>query len=126
MNEGHVYASSPDNTRLWRYDFRHGRALVYASEVTVADLNQDRELELIFTTFGDPENITPGVAHGYLMVLDRTGSVLADIELPRLGTNGNGSGAPAAPTIGDGDLEIVVQTSSGDMFIYSVPGSNTL
>jgi hypothetical protein len=61
------------------------------------------------------------------MILDRSGQVLHDIQLPEQGTNGNGKGAPAAPTLmdlnGDGTLEIVVQTFGAGCFIYSVPGS---
>ena len=100
---------------------------MYASEVVVADLNQDNQPELIFTTFGDPETIVPGQEHGYLMIADNTGHVLHDVVLPEQGTNGNGKGAPAAPTVGDltgdGQLEIIVQTFEVGCFIFTVPGS---
>jgi hypothetical protein len=129
LNDGYIYAFSPDAVRLWRYDYRHGRALMYASEVLLADLNQDWAPELIFTTYGDPDNIAPGIPHGYLVILDAQGRMLYDIELPRQGTNGNGKGAPAAPTLGDlngdGSLEIAVQTFDGNLFLYTVPGSST-
>ena len=126
-HDGHIYCTSSETQQLWRMDFRHGRTLMYASEVMVADLNQDNEPELIFTTYGDPDNIIPDKAHGYLMVLDLNGNVIHDIELPEQGTNGNGKGAPAAPTVmdlnGDGSLEIVVQTFGAGCFVYTVPGS---
>jgi hypothetical protein len=113
---------------MWRTDIRHGRNLMYASEIMVADLNQDGSPELVLTTYGDPDNLAPGIPHGYLMVLDRSGRVLHDLELPEQGLNGNGKGAPAAPTLmdlnGDGTLEIVVQTFGAGCFIYSVPGSS--
>ena len=100
---------------------------MYASEITVADLNQDNTPELILTTYGDPENIKPGQPHGYLMILDNHGNLLFDIQLPQQGTNGNGKGAPAAPTVmdinSDGTLEILVQTFGAGFFIYTVPGS---
>lgn len=126
-HDGYISLTSPDNMVLWRRDIRHGRALMYASEIVVADLNQDDIPELILTTFGDPENIAPGLAHGYLMIFDRNGNLLFDTQLPQQGTNGNGKGAPAAPTVmdlnGDGSLEIILQTFGVGCFIYSVPGS---
>ncbi len=126
-HDGKIYCISPDGIPLWQYDFTHGHALMYASEVMVADLNQDFVPELIFTTYGDPENITANQSQGYLMVLDRNGVMQHDIELEYQGTNGNGKGAPAAPTVmdldNDGDLEIIVQTFGAGAMIYSVPGS---
>ena len=93
----------------------------------MADLNQDSEPELVLTTYGDPDNLAPGIPHGYLMILDKAGNVLHDLELPEQGTDGNGKGAPAAPTLmdlnGDGTLEIIVQTFGAGCFIYTVPGS---
>ena len=126
-HDGYVYCIGPRANQLWRRDIRHGRALMYASEIMVADLNQDNVPELILTTFGDPDSIAPGVPHGYLMILDNQGRVLHDLELAEQGTNGNGKGAPAAPTVmdltGDGTLEIVVQTFGVGYFVYTVPGS---
>ncbi len=126
-HDGYIYCTSATASRLWRLNITHGRALMYASEITVADLDQDNRPELILTTYGDPENITPGLAHGYLMILDNTGRILYDLRLPMQGTNGNGKGAPAAPTVmdidGNGSLEILVQTFGAGLFIYTVPGS---
>ncbi len=127
-HDGRIYCIASNAQELWHLDFRHGRSLMYASEVVVADLNQDSQPELVFTTFGDPDNIVPGVPHGYLMVLDIAGNILHDIELPEQGKDGNGKGAPAAPTVmdlnGDGSLEIVVQTFGVGCFVYTVPGSS--
>ena len=126
-HDGYVYCISPNAERLWRVNITHDRAMMYASEVVVADLNQDNTAELILTTFGDPDSIAPGTAHGYLMILDSNGNILYDLELPEQGTDGNGKGAPAAPTVmdlnGDGTLEIVVQTFGAGCFVYTVPGS---
>ncbi len=128
-HDGFVYCIGHDANRKWRLDITHGRALMYASEVVVADLNKDGIPELILTTFGDPESLAPGQPHGYLMIVDIEGGILFDLELPEQGSNGNGQGAPAAPTVGDytgnGELEIIVQTFGAGCFIYSVPGSAT-
>ncbi len=126
-HDGFIYCTSATAGQLWRLDIRHNRAMMYASEITVADLNRDNTPELILTTYGDPENISPGRPHGYLMILDNSGNILFDMQLPEQGANGNGKGAPAAPTVmdtdGDGSLEILVQTFGAGLFIYSVPGS---
>ncbi|RUM38303.1 MAG: hypothetical protein DSY70_08110 [Desulfobulbus sp.] len=127
-HDGYIYCTSAAAKQLWRKNITHGRALMYASEITVADLNQDNIPELILTTYGDPDNITPGVAHGFLMVLDNRGNTLFDLQLPEQGTNGNGKGAPAAPTVintdSNANLEILVQTFGAGFFIYTVPGSS--
>jgi hypothetical protein len=50
------------------------------SEITAADLNQDNLPELVLTTNGDPDNISPDQPHGYLMILDAAGNMLHDIQ----------------------------------------------
>lgn len=126
-HDGYIYCTDANANQLWRRDVRHGRDLMYASEIMAADLNQDDIPELIFTTYGDPESVRPGEAHGYLMILDHEGVILHDLALDQQGTNGNGKGAPAAPTLGDldgdGNLEIVIQTFGAGLFVYTVPGS---
>jgi len=127
-HDGYVYCLSPNAQLLWRVNITHGRALMYASELMVADLDRDDLPEIIFTTFGDPDSLAPDQPHGYLMILDREGRVLHDVPLPVQGTNGNGKGAPAAPTVmdlnGDSNLEIVVQTFGAGCFVYTIPGSS--
>jgi len=126
-HDGYIYCTSATAQELWRLDIRHSRALMYASEIMVADLNQDDTPELILTTYGDPDRLRPGQSHGYLMILDNSGNMLKDVPFPEQGKDGNGKGAPAAPTVmdldGDGDLEIIAQTFGAGCFVYSVPGS---
>jgi hypothetical protein len=123
LNDGFVYAYNADGQRLWRTSYRHGKAIMYSSEVTVADLNQDAVPELLLTTFGDP-NVHDS---GRLMILSAGGAVLHDVPLPNPGHNGNGNGSPAAPAVGDldgdGQLEIFVQTFDHGMDVFTVPGS---
>lgn len=124
LGDGYVYAYGADGTRLWRYDFAHGAAKTYASEVTVADLNKDGVPEIIFGTY----SLTPN--GGHLIVLANTGALLFDVTLTNQGTGGgNGIGVPAAPTIadvdGDGTPEILLTTFDHGTDVYTVPGAGT-
>jgi hypothetical protein len=123
INDGYVYAIGPDGSRLWRYDFAHGYAKTFASEPVVADLNRDGVPEIVFGTYSDQAN------GGHLIVLANTGAELWDVVLPGQGSDGNGIGIPAAPTIadvdGDGQLEIVVSTFDHGVDVFTVPGSGT-
>jgi hypothetical protein len=123
LNDGFVYAFSPDNQVLWKYDVTHGAAHQFMSEPVIADLNDDGVPEVVFGTYSLDAN------GGHLVVLDNAGSLLHDIVLPNQGMNGNGIGIPAAPTIGDldgdGQLEIAVLTFDHGVDVFTVPGSKT-
>jgi hypothetical protein len=120
--DGSVYAIGPTGRRLWRFDYARGRAETFASEVPAADLNRDGRPELVFGTYG------PARRSGRLVVLSGRGRKLFDIRLRRQGTDGNGIGVPAAPSIadldGDGRLEIVLSTFDHGIDVYRVPGSD--
>jgi hypothetical protein len=123
LNDGFMHAFSAGGSEIWRFNYTHGKTVMYASEATVADLNQDGSPELIFTTYGAPDETDSG----YLVILGADGRLLHDVALPNPGYNGNGSGAPAAPALydldGDGRLEIFVQTFDHGMDVFTVPGS---
>jgi hypothetical protein len=133
--DGRIYAISPKGKRLWRYDYAHpplgsklpglapsGRAKTFASEVIAADLNRDGRSELVFGTYGLAPN------SGRLVVLSAKGKKLYDLRLRHQGTNGNGIGIAAAPSIADidhdGKLEIVVTTIDHGIDVYRVKRSN--
>ena len=120
--DGHVYAVGPTGRRLWRYDYAHGAAKTFASEVVAADLNRHGAPELIFGTYG------AAAGSGRLVVLAASGKRLFDIKLRNQRDNGNGVGVPAAPSVGDlnrdGRLEIVVSTFDHGIDVYRVPRSN--
>ena len=117
--------STPRASELWRFNYTLGKAIMYASEPVIADLNQDGSPEVLFTTFGDPDVLDSG----HLVILGADGTLLHDVPLPNPGHNGNGNGAPAAPAVGDldgdGVLEIFVQTFEHGMDVFKVPGSAT-
>jgi hypothetical protein len=120
-----MYAFDASGQRLWRYNYSHGKPIMYSSEPIVADLNQDGSPEVLFTTYGDPDSEDSG----NLVILAADGSELFDVPLPDPGHNGNGNGAPAAPTVGDldgdGELEVFIQTFEHGMDIFKIPGSAT-
>jgi FG-GAP-like repeat len=120
--DGRVHAVGAGGRRLWSYDFARGAPETYASEVVAADLQGDRRPELVFGTYGAAPR------SGRLVVLSARGRKLHDIRLRNQGTNGNGIGIPAAPSIADLDgdkrLEIVVTTFDHGIDVYRVPRSN--
>jgi len=119
--DGAVYAVSPTGRKLWRYDYARGGRRTFASEVVAADLNRDGRPELLFGTY----SLSRG--GGRLIVLSGNGKRLHEIRIPRQGTNGNGIGIPAAPSIadidGDGRLEIVLSSFDHGLDVFRVPGS---
>jgi len=121
--DAYVHAVGPDGRRLWRYDYARGAAKTFASEVVAADLNRDGVPELVFGAYG----AAPG--SGRLVVLSASGRRLHDIRLRNQGSDGNGIGVPAAPSIGDldgdGRLEIVLSTFDHGIDVYRVPRSGT-
>ena len=40
LNDGYLYCFSSDNQLLWKYDFTHGKSIMFVTEAVVADLNQ--------------------------------------------------------------------------------------
>jgi hypothetical protein len=119
--DGAVYAVGPNGKRLWRYDFARGARRTFASEVVAADLNRDGRPELVFGTYSLTRN------GGRLIVLSGRGTLLRSIRIPRQGSDGNGIGVAAAPSIadidGDGTLEIVLTSFDHGIDVFRVPRS---
>jgi hypothetical protein len=120
---GGVYAVGPDGDLLWRTAYAPKRAKTFASEVVSADLDRDGTPELVFGTYALHRDA------GRLVVLNARGKKLYDVRLRHQGSNGNGIGVPAAPSIadltGNGTLEIVLTTFDHGIDVYTVPGSGT-
>jgi len=123
INDGAIYAVSPDAQILWHYNYAKGAAKTFASEPVVVDLNRDGVPEIVFGTYSLSANA------GRLVILSNTGAELYDIPLPGQGSDGNGIGVPAAPSVadldGDGTLEIVLLTFDHGVDVFNVPGSGT-
>jgi len=123
INDGAIYAVGPDATILWHYNYAKGAAKTFASEPVVVDLNRDGVPEIVFGTYALSNNA------GRLVILSNTGTELYDIPLPGQGSDGNGIGVPAAPSVadldGDGTLEIVLLTFDHGVDVFNVPGSGT-
>jgi FG-GAP-like repeat len=119
--DGAVYAVGPTGRKLWRHDYARGAPKTFASEVVAADLDRDRRPELVFGVYG------PAPGSGRLVVLSASGKRLHDIRLRGQGSNGNGIGVPAAPSIADLDgdrrLDIVLTTFDHGIDVYRVPRS---
>jgi len=122
LNDGSMYCFDAQGTELWSYDFKNGLEVVYSTEAIIADLNKDGSPEIIFSTFGSPD-----VSSAYLIVLAANGEEMVNLKLTENGTNGNGDGVPAAPTVadldGDGHLEVFLQSFNFGLDVYSFHGS---
>lgn len=120
---GKVYAVGPGGHKLWSYRYAPRRSKTFASEVVAADLNKDGTPELVLGTYALHRNA------GRLIVLSAHGKRLSVTRLRHQGSDGNGIGVPAAPSIGDltgnGTLEIVLTTFDHGIDVYTVPGSGT-
>jgi hypothetical protein len=94
----------------------------FASEPVVADLDNDGQAEVIFTSWvQNGSNKT-----GKLYILSSQGGVLHSVSLPAA-VSGNWNGGLAAPTLGDvdgdGELEVVINTAGSGVVVYDLPGT---
>jgi len=97
--------------------------LRFASEPTVADLDNDGHAEVIFASWTQKGSNKTGKLH----ILDYLGHVLQEVALPAAFGSSNWNGALAAPTLadidGDPDLEAVLNTAHSGLVAYDLPGT---
>ena len=123
--DGRVHAYWLDKTEHgnWPYDVYTGGPYRFASEPTVADLNNDGRAEVIFASWAQKGSGQTGKLH----ILDNHGTPLHEIDLPVPHGSADWNGALAAPTLADidadADLEVVLNTAHSGVVAYDLPGT---
>jgi len=125
--DGRVHAFWLDKTEHdnWPYSVYDPAEGFYrfASEPAVADLDGDGYAEVIFASWTQKGSGRTGRLH----ILDHTGNVLHEVDLPAPFGSADWNGALAAPTLadidGDADLEVVLNTAHSGLVAYDLPGT---
>jgi uncharacterized repeat protein (TIGR01451 family) len=122
--DGRMHAFWLDKTEHhnWPYHVYTGGAhLRFASEPTVADLDNDGLAEVIFASWVQKGSNQTGKLH----ILNYQGSPLQEIDLPAAYGSPDWNGALAAPTLAnidsDADLELILNTAHSGFVAYDLP-----
>lgn len=121
--DGKVHAYWLDKTEHGAWPFTiPGTGFHFASPPVVADLYHDGKVEVIFTTWPQPDTTETGK----LYIVDSLGAVLQSVDLPApLVPTWNG--ALASPTLaflpGSRDISVVLNTHSSGVVAYDLPGT---
>ena len=126
--DGRVHAFWLDGTEhgAWPFSVYSSVEGVYrfASPPVVADLDADGQAEVIF---GSWVRQTGGLV-GRLCILDSTGHLLHQVNLPAPTDGSTWNGALASPTLAniddDPDLELVLVTAHTGVVAYDLPGTS--
>ncbi|WP_419609532.1 FG-GAP repeat domain-containing protein, partial [Thiolapillus sp.] len=126
--DGRLHAFWLDKTEhgSWPYEVdAHATEGFYrfASEPTVADLDNDGKAEVIFASWTQKGSNRTGRLH----IVDDQGNRLQEVDLPAAKGSWDWNGALAAPTLAnidtDPDLEVVLNTAHAGLVAYDLPGT---
>ncbi|MCP5095523.1 MAG: hypothetical protein GY943_08230 [Chloroflexi bacterium] len=120
----HAYWLDKTEHHNWPYNVTAtGAGYRFASEPTVADLDDDGKAEVIFTSWPQKGSNYTGKLH----ILSNQGNVLYEIDLPAAFGSPDWNGALAAPTIAnidaDNDMELVLNTAHSGFVAYDLPST---
>ena len=127
--DGRVHAFWLDKTEHGNWPFivdDHATEGFYrfATEPTVADLDDDGHSEVIFASWVEKGTYETG----RLYIVDYLGNLLREVELPPAYGGVDWNGVLAAPTLdnidADADLEVVLNTAHSGCVAYDLPGTS--
>lgn len=126
--DGKVHAFWLDKTEHYHWPYSVYTAsegvIRFASPAAVADLYNDGNIAIIFTSWTQKSSNKNGKLH----ILDYQGNKLYEADLPAPPVAKNWNGAMAAPTLadtdGDGNLEIILNTVFSGIVAYTLPGTS--
>lgn len=97
--------------------------ITFASEPAIADLDNDGQAEILFTTWVQKSTTNSGK----LIILSSQGQLLQSVSLPAAYGTTSWNGAMAAPTLAnidsDPDLEVVINSALSGVLAYDLPGT---
>jgi len=121
--DGKIHAYWLDKTEhgSWPFEAYTSGAYIFASEPVVADLDNDGQAEVIFTTWTQKESNQ----RGQLIIANSMGVQLQAVTLPASSDDWDGAlGAPTLANIdADADLEVVIGTAHTGVVAYDLPNT---
>jgi uncharacterized repeat protein (TIGR01451 family) len=95
----------------------------FASEPAVADLDNNGQAEVIFSSWTQKGSNHTGKLH----ILDHLGNPIYEVDLPEAFGGSDWNGALPAPTLAnidtDADLEVILLTAHSGVVAYDLPGT---
>jgi len=126
--DGRVHAYWLDKTEHGSFPYnvnsQQDGFISFASEPAIADLDNNGQAELIFTTWVEKSTTYTGK----LIILSAQGELLQSVSLPPSKSGSSWNGGLAAPTLAniddDPDLEVVINSAHSGVLAYDLPGTS--